>query len=77
MLNTSPLDPEILKTCVGVNKGGHLHPLPKICGSALANQIVSLAVIFQIIIFVNDLYSSPGSKEKKKTCLFHCTFCAK
>ena len=42
-----------------------MHPLPKICGSALANQIVSLAVIFQIIMFVNDLHSSPGSKEKK------------
>ena len=61
----------------GEKKGGRLDPLPKIFGSDLANQIVNLAVIFQIIICVNDLHNSPGSKEKKKTCLFHCTFCAK
>ena len=63
--NTSPLDHEALKTYEGVNKGGRLDPLPKIFGSAFFNQIVSLAVIFQIIIFVNDLHNSPGSKEKK------------
>ena len=50
----------------GEKKGGRLDPLPKIFGSALANQIVNLAVIFQIIICVNDLHNSPGSKEKKK-----------
>jgi len=63
--NTSPLDHEALKAHEGVNEGGRLDPLRKIFGSALANQIVSLPAIFQIIIFVNELHNSPGSKEKK------------
>ena len=66
MLNTSPLDHEALKTCEGVKKRWTFGPLAKDFGSALANQIVSLAVIFQIIVCVNDLHNSPGSKEKKR-----------